>query len=176
MEWLCAWFSFWEVKKGQFSQTCSNFFFFPFHFRNSPWKWWARHSPRCWTAGTRVVFHTWRSPRGPRRSSRCRSPSWTSCTWCSRAASSGLAAWCGPPPKSGITNLCRQHKRHHDGQKGICSSGALVLQGWSGVTVAQEWICQTINYTERSSHSVLVLIIPMRWTPTSSALTLIWFH
>ncbi len=64
-----------------------------------PWWTFSANPPHCWTAGTRAVCRRWRSPRGPHQSSRCHSPWWTSCTWCSPEASSGLAALYVHPPE-----------------------------------------------------------------------------
>lgn len=58
----------------------------------------AHRAPHCWTAGTRAVCHTWRSPTTRPPSSRHHFLWWTSCTWCSLEASSEWAALCGHQP------------------------------------------------------------------------------
>lgn len=50
--------------------------------------------PRCYQAETKAACRMWRSPIKWRRSSTRRSLWRTSCTWCSREASSGWVAWC----------------------------------------------------------------------------------
>lgn len=54
--------------------------------------------PHYWRAGTKAVFHTWRSPREQLLDSKHHSLWWTFCTWCFQGASNGLAAWCDLRP------------------------------------------------------------------------------